>query len=49
MGLPLLRPMIHGVERGRKETVRHKARGRRSKKTEEGDKYLLWGRRRNGL
>jgi len=22
---------------------------RRAKNTEEGDKYLLWGRRRNGL
>jgi hypothetical protein len=49
MGLPLLRPMIHGAERGRKKTVRHTASGRRSKKTEEGDKYLLWGRRRNRL
>ena len=32
-----------------KETVRQKARRRRSKKTEEGDIYLLWGRKRNGL
>jgi hypothetical protein len=49
MGLHLLRPMIKGLGRGRKETVRQKARRRRSEKTEEGDKYLLWGRRRNGL
>jgi len=26
-----------------------KARRRRAKNTEEGDKYYLWGRRRNGL
>jgi len=34
---------------GRKKTVRKKASRRRSKKTEEGDKYPMWGRRRNGL
>jgi len=28
--------------------VRNKVRRRRSKNTEEGDKYLWWGRRRNG-
>ena len=49
MGLHLLRPMIKGSGRGRKKTVRKKAHRRRSKNTEEGDKYLLWGRRRNGL
>jgi hypothetical protein len=41
--------MIKGAGRGRKKTVRKKARRRRSKKTEEGDKYHMWGRRRNGL
>jgi hypothetical protein len=41
--------MIKGSGRGRKKTVRKKARRRRSKKTEEGDKYHMWGRRRNGL
>jgi hypothetical protein len=41
--------MIKGAGRGRKKTVRQKARRRRAKNTEEGDKYLLWGRRRNGL
>src|SRR5215468_6282894 len=49
MGLPLLRPMIMRAGRGRKATVRRKTRRRRSKKTEEGDKQLLWGRRRNSL
>src|SRR5215468_5062909 len=49
MGLPLLRPMIMRAGRGRKATVRRKTRRRRSKKTEEGDKHLLWGRRRNSL
>ena len=29
--------------------VRKKASRRRAKKTEEGDKYHMWGRRRNGL
>jgi hypothetical protein len=41
--------MIKGWGRGRKKTVRKKASRRRSKKTEEGDNYLMWGRRRNGL
>src|SRR5262252_9476517 len=41
--------MIMRAERGRKATVRRKTRRRRSKKTEEGDKHLLWGRRRNSL
>jgi hypothetical protein len=41
--------MIKGWGRGRKKTVRKKAGRRRSKKTEEGDNYLMWGRRRNGL
>src|SRR5262244_1162875 len=49
MGLLLLRPMIMRAGRGRKATVRRKTRRRRSKKTEEGDKHLLWGRRRNSL
>ena len=29
--------------------MRKKARRRRAKQTEEGDKYHIWGRRRNGL
>jgi hypothetical protein len=29
--------------------MRKKARRRRAKQTEEGDKYHMWGRRRNGL
>src|SRR5437867_2630288 len=41
--------MSKGWGRGRKKTVRKKAGRRRSKKTEEGDNYLMWGRRRNGL
>src|SRR5262252_4937969 len=41
--------MIMRAGRGRKATVRRKARRRRSKKTEEGDKHLRWGRRRNSL
>jgi hypothetical protein len=41
--------MIKGSGRGRKKTVRKKARRRRSKKTEDGEKYHRWGRRRNGL
>jgi hypothetical protein len=41
--------MIKGSGRGRKKTVRKKARRRRSKQTEEGDKYHMWGRRRDGL
>src|SRR5215510_6599717 len=49
MGLLLLRSMIMRAGRGRKATVRRKTRRRRSKKTEEGDKHLLWGRRRNSL
>src|SRR5215471_13216061 len=49
MGLFLLRPMSMRAGRGRKATVRRKTRRRRSKKTEEGDKHLLWGRRRNSL
>src|SRR5215468_4690726 len=49
MGLLLLRPMIMKAGRGRKATVRRKTRRRRSKKTEEGDKHLLWERRRNSL
>src|SRR5215510_2282137 len=49
MSLHLLRPMIKGSGRGRKKTVRKKAPRRRAKKTEEGDKYLLWGRRQSGL
>ena len=49
MGLHLLKPMIQEVGYGRKKTARQKARRRRSKNTEERDKYYLWGRRRNGL
>jgi len=41
--------MSKGSGRGRKKTVRKKARRRRSKQTEEGDKYHMWGRRRDGL
>jgi hypothetical protein len=41
--------MIQGLGRGRKKTMRQKVRRRRSKNTEEGDKCLLSGRRRNGL
>src|SRR5689334_743860 len=41
--------MIMRAGRGRKATVRRKTRRRRSKKTEEGDKHLLWGRRWNSL
>src|SRR3989442_16021057 len=41
--------MSKGSGRGRKKTVRNKASRRRAKKTEEGDKYHMWGRRRNGL
>jgi len=48
MGLHLLRPMIQGSGYGRKKTAREKARRRRAKNTEEGDKYLWWGRKRNG-
>ena len=49
MGLHRLKPMIQEVGYGRKKTARQKARRRRSKNTEERDKYYLWGRRRNGL
>jgi hypothetical protein len=49
MGLRLLRPMSKESGHGRKKTARGKARRRRSKNTEEGDNYSLWGRRRNGL
>ena len=49
MGLHLLKPMIQEAGYGRKKTARKKARRRRSKNTEERDKYYLWGRRRNGL
>src|SRR5438552_18861390 len=41
--------MSKGWGRGRKKTERKKAGRRRSKKTEEGDNYLMWGRRRHGL
>src|SRR3989442_5723878 len=41
--------MIQGSGCGRKKMVRKKASRRRAKKTEEGDKYHMWGRRRNGL
>src|SRR5207245_5484976 len=49
MGRPLLRPMRKGSGRGRKKPVRKKARRRRAKQTEQGDKYYRWGRRRHGL
>jgi hypothetical protein len=41
--------MIEKSGRGRKATVRKKARRRRAKNTEEGDKYYIGGRRRTGL
>jgi hypothetical protein len=49
MGLHLLRSMIKGAACGRKKTVRKKACRRRAKKTEEGDKWHMWERRRNSL
>jgi hypothetical protein len=49
MGLHILRPMSKGSGRGRKKTVRKKARRSRSKNTAEGDKYHMWGRRRDSL
>jgi hypothetical protein len=33
----------------KEESGEEKVSRRRSKKTEEGDKYQMWGRRRNGL
>jgi hypothetical protein len=42
MGLHLLRPMLQESGYGRKKTAREKARRRRSKNTEEGDKNITW-------
>ena len=38
-----------GIGARKKENGKEKARRRRSKKTEDGEKYHRWGRRRNGL
>jgi hypothetical protein len=37
-----------GVGARKEENNEEKSAPKKSKKTEEGDKYLIWGRRRNG-
>jgi hypothetical protein len=41
--------MIQGLGYGRQKTAREKVRRSRAKNTEEGDNYLMGGRRRNDL
>jgi hypothetical protein len=49
MSLHLLRLMIYRSRLRRKKTGEKKAGRRTSKKTKEGEKYTMWGRRWHSL